>query len=295
MRSHGSKRHREHVGRAYRRHPLNARAILRRLRRDGKRPPYSEVDLAFDPSGDVTDQNHVGGPASVMALARRAGISTGSQVLDLGCGLGGPARLLRCCFGCSVQGVDLSSARIRDARWLTDLVGVDRVSFAKLDFLEAPGRLGPFDVAWGQSSWSHAGDPQTCLERIAAHIRDRGVVAFEEPVRLRDPRSRVERGLLDTLAELWAVTLVPADTWLSATESAGFTILHTDDLTERMYAYYGRSLASGARLSTDAMSRETEARSREMEATLLARRLAAAGVLGRRRVVAQRARRDGLR
>jgi len=53
------------------------------------------------------DQFHIGGVNSALALFDKMGIKKGDVVVDIGSGLGGPARLVSERFGCSVVGVDL--------------------------------------------------------------------------------------------------------------------------------------------------------------------------------------------
>src|SRR5690348_5281921 len=57
---------------------------------------------------DTLDQFHTRGLAATRELAELAGITAGTSVLDVGSGLGGPARVLAAEFGCRVTGVDLS-------------------------------------------------------------------------------------------------------------------------------------------------------------------------------------------
>ena len=54
------------------------------------------------------DEFHIRGRAATLEIARALDLSAGSQVLDLGSGLGGPARALAELTGCSVTGVDLT-------------------------------------------------------------------------------------------------------------------------------------------------------------------------------------------
>lgn len=65
------------------------------------------------------DQFHVGGAAATADLAGRLGIEPGASLLDIGCGLGGPARHLAAVHGCSVIGIDLNRPLVDLATMLT--------------------------------------------------------------------------------------------------------------------------------------------------------------------------------
>src|SRR6476620_2933836 len=54
------------------------------------------------------DQFHTRGLAATIELAKLAEIDAGSLILDVGSGIGGPARFLAATYGCQVTGVDLS-------------------------------------------------------------------------------------------------------------------------------------------------------------------------------------------
>src|SRR5262245_3949040 len=58
------------------------------------------------------DQFHSGGKGATLRLARLAGARPGLRVLDVGGGLGGPARTLAAEFGCRVTVVDLTESYV---------------------------------------------------------------------------------------------------------------------------------------------------------------------------------------
>src|SRR5205823_11879224 len=75
------------------------------------------------------DQFHGGGKPATERLARLAGLSPGTRVLDVGGGLGGPARTLAAEFGCHVTIVDLTESYERAGEVFTARVGLsDRVT-----------------------------------------------------------------------------------------------------------------------------------------------------------------------
>jgi sarcosine/dimethylglycine N-methyltransferase len=97
------------------------------------------------------DQFHTRGLAATAELATLAGITPGMSVLDVGSGIGGPARFLAATCGCRVTGVDLSEPFVDAARYLTERTGQSRqVSFEIANALELPFDDGRFDVVFLQ-------------------------------------------------------------------------------------------------------------------------------------------------
>ena len=74
-------------------------------------------------------------------LADAAELAPSTRVLDLGCGIGKPARYLAATFGCKVIGVDLSPGFVDAATYLTERCELsDRVSFQIDDALRYWGQ-----------------------------------------------------------------------------------------------------------------------------------------------------------
>lgn len=70
-------------------------------------------------------------------------------LLDIGCGIGTPARYLHSKFGCKVNGLSNSSNGVKEANDRSKKAGVqEKVSFFVRDALDNGFETGKFDVAW---------------------------------------------------------------------------------------------------------------------------------------------------
>src|ERR1700760_2645265 len=112
------------------------------------------------------DQFHTRGLAATAELAKLRGITTDMSVLDVGSGIGGPARFLAATYGCQVTGVDLSESFVDAARYLTErTVQSGQVSFETASALQLPFEDGDFDCA--------------LLQHVAMNIDDRALLYRE--------------------------------------------------------------------------------------------------------------------
>lgn len=90
---------------------------------------YGDDDIGIDALAPV-DEFHLGGAVATAALTTDLGLTADDRVLDIGCGIGGPARRMATLSGCRVTGVDLTESFIEAARALSDRVGSsEAVSF----------------------------------------------------------------------------------------------------------------------------------------------------------------------
>lgn len=117
-------------------------AIADSLRAAGKETgSLTTLDLA------PVDEFHIRGRKATVELARHMGIGESSEVIDIGSGLGGPARTIAEIYGCHVTGVDLVPAFCEAAADLTGWVGLsDRVSFRQGDATDLPFPDDRFDA-----------------------------------------------------------------------------------------------------------------------------------------------------
>lgn len=127
------------------------------------------------------DQFHGGGKWFTLRLARLADLKAGMKVLDVGGGLGGPARMLALEFGCHVTVVDLTESYVQAGEMLTDFMGLnDRVSHKIGNALELSFEDGSFDVVWTQNSGMNIEDKERLYAGFHRVIRQNGLLVFQE-------------------------------------------------------------------------------------------------------------------
>jgi len=121
-----------------------ARTILAGLAQSGKDPDnLALADLA------PVDELHVGGRPATVEFAARLGVASGMQLLDIGCGIGGPARHFAGDRGCLVTGIDLTEEFCQVAAVLTARTGLaERIHYRQASALALPFDEAYFDGAY---------------------------------------------------------------------------------------------------------------------------------------------------
>ena len=120
--------------------------IVGALERAGK----SLTTLTVDDLAPL-DHFHARGFPATVELADRLPVKPGHDVLDIGCGLGGPARYFAQRFHCTVSGIDITEPFVEAARKLTALLRMeDRVKIQHADGTRLPFADHTFDGAYTQ-------------------------------------------------------------------------------------------------------------------------------------------------
>ena len=208
--------------------------LLVALADDGVDPDQSTIeDLA------PYDQFHGRGMEATLELAAVLRVSTGHHLLDVGSGIGGPARFLAQRFGCRITGLDLTEEFCAVARRLTGLLGLeDRVAFQQGDALDMPFADGMFDGAYSMNVSMNIADKRRFYGEIHRVLRPGAWLVLSELARGPDgepeyptPWARsAETSFLATLPET-----------VEGLEACGFTLEQSRDTVAETLAFGARS------------------------------------------------------
>jgi SAM-dependent methyltransferase len=127
----------------------------------------------------LLEEFHALGRMATVAQADQLGIAPQDRVLDVGAGIGGPARTLARRYGCQVDAVDLSPEFCRANEYLTDLTGLEAlVTVHEGDATNLPFASGVFDVVWTQHASMNIQDKAKLYGEIARVLRPEGLFAL---------------------------------------------------------------------------------------------------------------------
>lgn len=199
---------------------------------------------------DDIDQFHAGGPEAVDRLLPSLRLGPGMTALDVGSGLGGPARQVARSTGCSVLGVDITPSYVDTAVALTRVAGpADRVEFRCCALSDLDRH--DFEAAYTMHVQMNVADKRAFFTAIADRLRPGSRLAVFEVCRAGadDPE----------LPLPWSIDgsdsfLATPDELRGSIEQAGFEAAEWADETgwalEWFHAVGGRMTQSGPTLPT---------------------------------------------
>jgi ubiquinone/menaquinone biosynthesis C-methylase UbiE len=149
---------------------------LRQMGNDTER--LSALDLS------TGDELHLGWLPATVALAKDLGLAAGLHVLDVGSGLGGPARYFAEAHRCRVTGVDLTQEFVDVANELTRRCGLgDRVTFRQGSALDLPFGADTFDAATLIHVGMNIADKAKLFGEVRRVLRSGGLFGVYEVMR----------------------------------------------------------------------------------------------------------------
>lgn len=125
------------------------------------------------------DHFHGRGLPATEELVARLGPQPGERLLDIGSGIGGPARWIAASCGCHVTGVDLTPEFCDAAEALNAATGMgDRVRILRGSALALPVPDGAFDAAYSQNVIMNIADKRQFYREAYRALRPGGRLAL---------------------------------------------------------------------------------------------------------------------
>jgi ubiquinone/menaquinone biosynthesis C-methylase UbiE len=175
------------------------------------------------------DEFHIGGRRATEPFVESLKLSKGSRVLDLGCGLGGPARFVAATTGAHVTGIDLTPEFVEAGRALTEWSGLaDQIELVEGSVLELPFEDASMDAAYMIHVGMNIADKAGIAREAARVLKPGGIFAIYDVM-------QVGTGQMEYPAP-WASSegqsaLAPPETYEAALKSVGFEVGERIDRT----------------------------------------------------------------
>jgi SAM-dependent methyltransferase len=157
-------------------------AILQAVAKEGKDPArLTAADLA------PVDEFHVGGIDATRDLAAQMNLRPELSLLDIGCGIGGPARYFAAEHGCKVTGIDLTEEFVLVAKSLTRRTRLDHlVEFHLGSALALPFGPATFDRAYMIHVGMNIADKAALFSEVRRVLKPAGLFAIFDFMRAAD-------------------------------------------------------------------------------------------------------------
>jgi SAM-dependent methyltransferase len=203
---------------------------------------HPDLDASADGSLDNLDQFHIGGADAVDLLIPTLTLANDDRVLDIGAGLGGPARQIARRTAHHVVGIDLTPAYVEAARALTARTGLsDLVQFQLGDIATfQPDPL--FQAAITMHVQMNVQDKTTWFRHIADSLAPGARLAVWEVCR---PRPADLAWPMPWSLDGTDSFIATPQALLSAIESAGFSATEWTNESTWVQGWIAKTFADG--------------------------------------------------
>jgi len=186
------------------------------------------------------DQWHYHGIDAIEAAGRALSLSAASRVLDVGAGVGGPARFLAHAFGCHVTALELQPDLHAIGVDLTRRCGLqDRVTHLCGDALTQPLAADSFDAIISFLAVLHIADRPALFGRWIEVLRPGGLCYIED---LCQRAPFMPRDLEDLRTVVHGVTVTSIEDYSGDLRRVGFADVVATDLTSDWAPYAAERL-----------------------------------------------------
>lgn len=184
------------------------------------------------------DEFHIGGAQATEAVLDRLDLGAGDTLLDMGSGVGGPARQAARRFGCQVVGVDLTPSFVETARELSRMSGMaDRVRFEVGSVTALPLGDASVDAAMMLHVGMNIADKAGLMREARRVLRPGGAFVVYDVMRLGEAHPAFPLPWAEDPA---ASALAGPEDYREAAASAGLTLEAEEDRRDAALGFFER-------------------------------------------------------
>jgi tocopherol O-methyltransferase len=171
-----------------------------------------------------------------------AKVQTASQILDVGCGIGGSSLYLAEKFGASTEGITLSPVQANRATQRAEAAGLgQRVSFQVADALAMPFPDESFDLVWSMESGEHMPDKQKFLQECYRVLKPGGKFLMATWCHRLTPPALTpdEQQHLEKIYRVYCLPyVISLPDYTQIAQETGFTAIQTADWSEAVAPFW---------------------------------------------------------
>jgi SAM-dependent methyltransferase len=187
------------------------------------------------------DQFHGRGLEATVEIADQLRIGATDHIIDVGSGIGGPARYFAHRFGCRISGIDLTAEFCDVARTLTRMLGLAaRVDFTQGDALAMPYADDAFDGAYSMNVSMNIADKSGLYREVRRVLKPGGWLLLSEIA--RGPGGDIDYPTPWASCGAACFLSTPDET-RGGLVQAGFHVVHARSTLEQALAFGARSRA----------------------------------------------------
>jgi len=203
----------------------NVERIFNELREIGK----STSDNLMVKDLSKFDQFHYHGTDAIDISIKKLGINDKSKILDIGSGIGGPARYIANKTGAKITAIELQSDQNQLANSLTKKCGLsNKVNHICGDILDYDFKNEKFDAVVSWLTLYHIPNHEILLKKLYNLLNPHGFFYTE------DITSRIELSddeIKEIEKEIYGKHLPYFDKYISNLEKSGFQLIYSEDMS----------------------------------------------------------------
>ncbi len=181
------------------------------------------------------DHFHGRGLEATVELADGLKVSSEDNILDVGCGIGGPARYIADRFGCHVKGIDLTAEFCEVGRALNEQLSLaDLVTIEQGNALQMPFEDQSFNGAYSMNVSMNIEDKDGLYKELHRVLKPRGWLVLSEVARGSGAEPDYPTPWADTASESFLATVEETHERLTA---CGFEVQAIEDKIPQSRAF----------------------------------------------------------